>query len=130
MADITFLADSGKLGKQVAEEIERRGVHVIHTFAQNNREARRLKLAFFMGDARMKATTLHSFKGWETRALVLYVGHAKGPQALATIYAGMTRLKRHTEGSFLTVVCSASELELYGRTWPQFERAQVHSVHV
>jgi len=27
------------------------------------------------------------------------------------------RLKRHTEGSYLTVVCSAQELERYGRTW-------------
>lgn len=130
MADITFLSDSGKLGKQVAEEIEKQGVHVIHTFAQNNREARRRKLAFFMGDARMKATTLHSFKGWETRALVLYVGHAKDPQALAAIYTGITRLKRHTEGSFLTVVCAAGELEPYGRRWPQFERSQFLSVGV
>ena len=74
-------------------------------------------MGFFMGDARVKATTLHSFKGWESRLLVVHVGHAIGSDGLASVYAALTRLKRSPEGSWLTVVCSAPELSEYGRTW-------------
>ena len=78
-------------------------------------------MGFFMGDARVKATTLHSFKGWETRLLVVHVGHAIGSDGLASVYAALTRLKRSPEGSWLTVVCSAPELSEYGRTWSGYK---------
>jgi Nuclease-related domain len=120
--DITFLSDSKWFGRQVVDQISPKGIKTIHTFSVDERESRRQKLAFFMGDARVKATTIHSFKGWEARALLLYIGHARSNKALAAIYAGITRLKRHIEGSYLTVVCSAPELEGFGRTWPAFER--------
>ena len=73
----------------------------------------------------VKATTLHSFKGWETRLLVIYVDAATDPKALALVYAGLTRLKRHTEGSWLTVVCSARELDKFGQNWPSYARPAV-----
>lgn len=121
--DITFLCDGKQVGMQVVDALGLKNVKTIHTFSKDDREGRRLKLGFYMGDARVKATTIHSFKGWETRALVLYVQHARGQDALAKVYAGMTRLKRHFDASYLTVVCSAPELEAYGRRWPVFERA-------
>ena len=71
-----------------------------------------------MGDARIKATTLHSFKGWESRALVIYIGQAVDKKSLALIYTGLTRLKRHRQGSYLTVVSCAHELIEHGKTWP------------
>lgn len=71
-----------------------------------------------MGDARIKATTLHSFKGWESRLLVVYVTEAEHPESLALIYAGLTRLKRSQDGSWLTVICSAPQLQSYGETFP------------
>ncbi|KZZ04288.1 hypothetical protein A3744_26225 [Oleiphilus sp. HI0073] len=76
-----------------------------------------------MGDARVKATTLHSFKGWESRLLVIYITESVSPKDLALIYTGLTRLKRSVYGSCLTVVCSATELESYGATWPEFDKA-------
>ena len=42
-----------------------KGVHVLHTFDEDQQNSRRQKRAFFQGAARIKATTLHSFKGWE-----------------------------------------------------------------
>ena len=44
-------------------------------------EQRREKAGLFMGDARLKATTPHSFKGWETRMLVVYVSQFKSPES-------------------------------------------------
>ena len=73
-----------------------------------------------MGDARIKATTLHSFKGWESRAIVIYIGKAFNNKSLSLLYTGLTRLKWHAESSFMTVVSSAEELSEYGKTWPEY----------
>ena len=121
IADITFLTDTQKIGRDVVGAIARKGVRSIHTFGANNHESRRKKMGFYMGDARVKATTLHSFKGWESRALVIFVSSKVDQKALALIYTGLTRVKRHTEGSFITIVTCSDELKGYGKTWPDFE---------
>jgi hypothetical protein len=82
---------------------------------------RQQKLYFFKGDARVKATTIHSFKGWEGRHLVVAIGNGEGQRARSAVYTALTRLKRHPGGSHLTVVCTSTELEEFGRGWPEFE---------
>lgn len=118
--DITFLTNSQKSGKNVSEKLEKYGMKVIHTFGEDNLDTRRRKLSFYMGDSRIKATTLHSFKGWESRAIVIYLGHKYDKKSMFLAYTGMTRLKKHRDSSFLTVVCSINELESFGKTWPEF----------
>lgn len=118
--DITFLCDTNKSGFDVVKEVGIKGVKSCHTFSDEGQESRRKKMGFYMGDARIKATTLHSFKGWESRAMVIYLGQSIDKKALALIYTGLTRLKRHTQGSYLTVVSCAPELIEYGKTWPTY----------
>jgi superfamily I DNA and RNA helicase len=118
--DITFLTPNQNLGLDVVTQLEQRGVKTLHTFSNDKRESRRMKLGFFMGDARVKATTLHRFKGWETRGLVIYTGHRCTTKALALAYTGITRIKRHVDGSYITVVSAVPELTAYGRSWPSF----------
>ncbi|VAW59783.1 DNA helicase II related protein [hydrothermal vent metagenome] len=118
--DITFLSNTKKNGYEVIEEIGKKGVKTVHTFARDNKESRRQKVGFYMGDSRIKATTLHSFKGWESRAIVIFIGQQVDTKSLALIYTGLTRLKRHTEGSYLTIVSCANELISYGKTWPAY----------
>jgi hypothetical protein len=122
-ADIIFLASSHETGRQVVDELDREpwGISCAHTFAESKAEQDRRKMAFFLGRPRVKATTLHSFKGWEARMLVLHLGHAMSPENMAAAYAAITRLKRDSGGSFLTVVCSAPQLSDYGKTWPVSE---------
>ena len=115
--DITFLAGH-QIGDAFVKKFERKHVHIVNTFGRNGGEARRQKLAFFQGDARVKATTLHSFKGWEARHLVVYVNRVASPTDCATLYTALTRLKEHPHGSMLTVVSSCPELCHFGRTWP------------
>ncbi len=122
-ADITFLASDVTTGSNVVADLRELEIASVATFAPDKQERRRQKMAFYMGDARVKATTLHSFKGWEAPLLVIHIDAAGGAQSLALIYAGLTRLKRRAEGSNLTVVCSAPELLEYGRTWPEFVEA-------
>ncbi len=118
--DITFLSDTNKRGIDVVSELGDKGVKSCHTFSEDRRESRRKKMGFYMGDARIKATTLHSFKGWESRAIVIFIGQSVDKKSLALIYTGITRLKRHEEGSYLTIVSCVDELIPYGKTWPKY----------
>lgn len=116
-ADITVLVGDTRSGSCIVSRLAEQNIRVVDTFGT---EHRRRKMGFYMGDARIKATTLHSFKGWESRLLVVYVSEAEHTESLALIYAGLTRLKRSQEGSWLTVVNSASRLKEYGETFPTF----------
>ena len=115
--DITFLCDSTKKGLEVIAKLGMKGIKTVHTYDNNLQESRRKKMGFYMGDARIKATTLHSFKGWESKAIVIYIGNGVDKKSLALIYAGLTRLKKDSEGSYLTVVSCADELAEYGKSW-------------
>jgi hypothetical protein len=118
--DIIFLSDTIKRGLDVVSEIRNKGVESCHTFSEDRSESRRKKMGFYMGDARIKATTLHSFKGWESRAIVIFIGQSVDKKSLALIYTGLTRLKRHEVRSYLTIVSCADELISYGKTWPKY----------
>ena len=119
--DIIFLSDQVAFGREFIELQERKNVHVRHTFAEDWRESRRQKLAFRKGDARIKATTPHSFKGWEARQLIVFVESIKGPRDRALLYTALTRLHRHEQGSCLTVVSCCDELREYGKSWPDYQ---------
>jgi AAA domain/Nuclease-related domain len=117
--DITVLTGN-ELGRGLAVLLESKGVHILHTFDTNKQSSRRKKRAFFQGDARIKATTLHSFKGWEARHLVLFIESVERAEDRALIYTSLTRLRRHEAGSALTVVSCCPELVGYGEMWPDF----------
>lgn len=121
ITDITFLTGSQNMGAAVVSALKAKGVNAVHTYSPDKKESRRRKMGFYMGDARVKATTLHSFKGWESRAIVLFVGEHVDNQACALIYTGLTRLKRHEKGSYLTVVSCSSILADFGRSWENYE---------
>lgn len=121
ITDITFLTGGQIMGSAVVSALESKGVKAVHTYSSDKKESRRRKMGFYMGDARVKATTLHSFKGWESRAIVIFVGEKINNQTRALIYTGITRLKRHGNGSYLTVVSCASALSDFGKSWPNYE---------
>lgn len=121
MADIVFLSAEHYFGMKVVDKFNDTNINVTHTFANNSQETRRQKLGFYMGCADIKATTLHSFKGWESRSLVIYIGEKDDDKSLALIYAGLTRIKRHTKCSYLTVVSSSEKLKEFGKTWEVYQ---------
>ncbi|TXS92761.1 AAA family ATPase [Parahaliea maris] len=124
ITDATFLCGLKSFGYEVVKLLGGKGIKSVHTYHPDEQESRRQKVGFYMGDARVKATTLHSFKGWESRILVVYIGETVSEKDLALIYTGLTRLKRSTKGSCLTVVSSAPQLAEYGRSWPSHESLQ------
>jgi len=119
MSDVTLLGSRQAAGSEVVSRLEQKGIKCIDTFG-STRASRRKKLAFFMGDALVKATTMHSFKGWEARAIVVRVDRAESARDLALLYTALTRFKRHNAGRYMTVVCSDPSLIRYGSNWPGF----------
>jgi hypothetical protein len=117
-ADVVFLCDRIGDGQKVSRLLGERGIKIAGTYADDSRERTRQKRHFFKGDARVKGTTIHSFKGWEGRSLVIGVVGADSYRAKSLVYCGMTRLKAHPRGSYLTVVCAAPELAAFGSQWP------------
>jgi hypothetical protein len=117
-ADITFLSDDAQVGASATQQLDEAKIKTVSTFGREHGQRRREKMGFYMGRAEIKATTLHSFKGWEARMLVIHVSQSWTDESKALVYAALTRLKRNPKGSWLTVVCAAPELADYGKTWP------------
>ena len=125
ISDLTLIVDSSKVGHQVMDMLQQqKGIRCIDTLDpitgsefERETEGRRKKLAFFKGDARVKVTTMHSFKGWESKALVVLITNAQSDEALSLAYTGITRLKRSESGAYMTIVCSAQRLASFGSGW-------------
>lgn len=123
VAELICIVDREDVGLEIVQLLQDKQIRVLHTFGiggtqrEKNLDGRRRKLAFFKGDARIKITTIQSFKGWESRALVVQISKASNPTELALAYAAITRLKQDERGCYLTVVCSAPELREFGLTW-------------
>ncbi len=120
-SDIVFISPRDEIGREFVDEFEKNCVNVRHTFDKNYMKSRRQKLAFWKGSPNIKATTVHSFKGWEARHLVVCVESIEKPEDRALFYTALTRLKQHENGSALTVVSSCPELREFGQSWPDFE---------
>lgn len=127
--DIVVLAETNKDGFQIVRKLGSKGIKVKHTFGlsgdgKDDDKMRKQKVAFYLGAEQVKATTIHSFKGWESTCLVIQISSSISKRALAGVYTALTRLKASERGedSYITVICSALELEDYGKTWPGYEK--------
>ena len=90
------------------------------------RRSRPLKLAFPKPSDGSRAITTHSYKGWESKHLVIYVQDISfqlgGWSGAALFYVALTRLMRDARGSSLTVVSACPELAEFGRRqFPDYE---------
>ncbi len=123
-SDITFLAHTHTIGRVFVKKCKNANpeIPVHHIFGTDKEDSRNKKLDFRPRDSRVKATTLHSFKGLESKHLVIHVNSIMRDDDPALFYTALTRLKKHDYGSCcLTVVSSCRELENFGREWENFE---------
>ncbi len=100
-SDIVLLADH-ETGEQIMNELRSRGNDVISVFTSGPGDFRQSrKRAFWGGQPGIKGCTIHSFKGWESRAVVC-VPPANSPMSL---YIAMTRVKAApSRQALLTIV--------------------------
>ncbi|MCL4685799.1 NERD domain-containing protein [Myxococcota bacterium] len=116
--DITFLVEEHRIGLAAAQALEEKGVDVSHIFTEaDGRERRTRKMRFWGGLGGTKGCTVHSFKGWEARAVVAAVDARKGSHRLA--YVAMSRVKADPSNrrAFLSVVCSDPRLAAFGHAF-------------
>jgi len=115
-SDIVLLTGH-ELGFAIVEGLVASGCDAFSIFSRSSPDARRrLKRAFWAGRPGVKGCTVHSFKGWESRAVVT-VPSTSGQLEL---YIAMTRVKAApSRPAFLTVVNAVDELRDFK---PRFER--------
>ena len=121
IADLAFICSSKALGRDVVKRLEDKNIQVRDTFAKNGQESQRQKRALFQGDARVKATTIHSYKGWEGKLLVVFIESLDSPKDKALLYTAMTRLRKDQQQSSLTVISTCDNIKDFGRNWPDYE---------
>ncbi|WP_186292759.1 nuclease-related domain-containing DEAD/DEAH box helicase [Mucilaginibacter corticis] len=117
-SDIILLLPSHKHGQDCINLFKEKGIEVNHVF-EDNSEARYHphKKAFWMGDSRLKMSTIHSFKGWELLNIVLYIplGIPDNPKKLdAIVYTAITRTKEN-----LIVLNSNQRYVGFGEKFPK-----------
>ena len=130
--DLVFISPNDEVGRGLVKRFAESGINVLHTFALDEGISRRQKLAFWKGAPNIKATTTHSYKGWESRHLIVYVESIDNPEDRALLYTALTRLLQHENGSSLTVVSSCQDpaLMAFGQTWPEFVDSDAAGVQI
>jgi hypothetical protein len=112
---VVFLCETHAEGLQAVKVIEAAcGIEVHHVFADDRREQSRRRRRFWPDAPAVKGCTVRSFKGWETRALVM--GIDTWPDALRRTYVALTRLKADRLGrpSYITIVNGDPSMARFG----------------
>jgi hypothetical protein len=117
-SDVVFLANHRE-GLEAVKVITEAGYEVQHVFGTTELEKRKRKMRFLGMTAGVKGCTVHSFKGWESRAVLMSVGW--GDDARRLVYVGLTRVKgdRANRSAFVTVVNSDFGLRAFQRRFEQ-----------
>lgn len=116
-SDVVFLCESHQQGIDAVRVIEAAGHPVHHIFA-NGKNAKTAAKRRFRPDAPgVKGCTVHSFKGWESRALVTGIGRNDNSRRLA--YVAMTRVVTPRDGrpAYLSIVNSDTAISRFDSTF-------------
>jgi hypothetical protein len=90
-SDVAFLCQHHDQGLAAVEVIEAAGYDVHHIFARKEQDRSRRKRRFWPDAPGVKGSTVHSFKGWESPALVMSMNYGSESRRLA--YVAMTRIR-------------------------------------
>lgn len=123
--DVVFLCEHHADGMAAVREIEAAGHHVHHIFAEKEADRRHRKNRFWPDAPGVKGCTVHSFKGWETPALVMGIGRDQRSKRLA--YVAMTRVRVGGDNrpAFLSVVNSDMLIAGFESTFTEWKRPDI-----
>ena len=117
-SDMVFLLPSHKLGKEAVQLFREKNIEVNHVF-EEDQEVRYHphKKAFWMGDSRLKMSTIHSFKGWELLNIVLFIPE-RAPESNkkldAIVYTALTRTREN-----VIILNSNQRYKSFGERFPK-----------
>ena len=122
--DLTYITDNEDIGLRIKNILESKKIECIDTYDEkkyNNQTnynlQKRKKCYFYKGAERIKLTTLHSFKGWEGRMILVNINKAENIEHVKLIYTALTRVKAHPEKSFLHIICTNSKLQKFAENY-------------
>lgn len=122
---VCFLSEKN-IGMPLVNEFKQRGKDIFSTHSEDWGISREAKLNLRPGCAEIVATTVDSFKGWETPHLVVYVNRINSDRDRSLFYTALSRLNKHPKGASLTVVSSCPELKQFGQdNFPDFDSASL-----
>ena len=114
-SDIVILLPTKSMGMEAAEYFDKSlQIEVNHVFEDGGESKYHShKKAFWLGDSRLKMSTIHSFKGWEAVHVILLIPEEwKGLGNLdALVYTAMTR----TRENLIVLNCNERYVE-YGKS--------------
>jgi hypothetical protein len=125
-SDVVFMCETHPQGMEAVKVIEANGYAVHHMFGMTKSEKQRRKRRFWPDAPGVRGCTVDSFKGWESRAVVLGIGTWEG-RSPRLAYVAMTRVKGDALGrpSLVTVVNSDPALAAFegafaeaAESWP------------
>jgi hypothetical protein len=119
VSDICVIAGSITSGSLIEHELTKKNIKCISTFSDNKlaegykrtHNENMKKMYFFKNDARVKITTIHSFKGFEATRLLILVNPKTSGQLL---YTALTRIIGTERGSSVTVINSDAKYNNFG----------------
>jgi len=100
ISDTVILLPNKNYGNECVQHFEKtKNLKVNHVF-ESEEESRyhRHKKAFWMGDSRLKISTIHSFKGWEVLNVIMFIpSKYYGSKELfdRQVYVAMTRTRQN-----------------------------------
>lgn len=111
--DIVMLFIKKEWGEEMVKIFkDKRKLKVNHTFSDRH------KKRFWMGSERTKMSTIHSFKGWELKNIIIVINDGNESENLSSlIYTAIGR----TQGN-LIVINRSQDYDNYGRTWPRTDK--------
>ena len=119
-SDQTILTTTHKTGLTVCTVLDSKRQKYTDVFGKDWKEQRRKKQYFFKGSQTIKACTIHSYKGWESKALFIVIDKFNiNHHDLELIYVSLTRLKGG--GScVLYILCIEPKLKAFGKKWHDY----------
>jgi hypothetical protein len=123
--DVVFLCEHHRDGLDAVRVIEGAGFDVHHIFAVKDDDKARRKRRFWPDAPGVKGCTVHSFKGWETPALVMGISRGDGSKRLA--YVAMTRVRVNGGGrpAYLSVINSDLTIASFQSVFTEWSRPNV-----
>jgi len=123
-SNILLLTLTNASGLDVIHELEKRKIKTVHTY--NN--TRQSKTNFNVLNAKVKGTTIHSFKGLESPMIVLQISPIRSDkdgkalksreQQNKVIYTALTRLRMGMNSkSYISVICADKYYENFSKAF-------------
>lgn len=117
-SDMVILLPTHKYGKECVAFFKNHNIEVNHVFEEDSEiKTHTHKKAFWMGDSRLKMSTIHSFKGWELTNIILFIP-VRAPESIikldAIIYTAITRSRQN-----LIVLNANNRYSEFGKQFPQ-----------